>query len=190
MRLEFLGGELLYAMRVVTHGRFNLCPSPVCNPDDGDGVCAVPAERWSTRRRGVPPVPGRAAPKPSTTAKRIVQAAKLESADRVPGDAGRPPRLLRHQRELEPAGERRRAFGLEPVRAGGGLPGRPASLNRIRLRSRALRASSSRLPRRSRGRQRLNQAARGVEHLVHRAIERSSFARDGYSLVPLDLRAN
>ena len=43
VRLEFLGGELLYAMRVKTHGRFNLCPSPVCNPDDGDGVCEVPA---------------------------------------------------------------------------------------------------------------------------------------------------
>jgi len=42
VRLEFLGGELLYAMRVKTHGRFNLCPSPVCNPDDGDGVCEVP----------------------------------------------------------------------------------------------------------------------------------------------------
>ena len=36
VRLEFLGGELLYAMRVKTHGRFNLCPSPVCNPDDGE----------------------------------------------------------------------------------------------------------------------------------------------------------
>jgi glutathione synthase/RimK-type ligase-like ATP-grasp enzyme len=43
VRLEFLGGELLYAMRVKTHGRFNLCPSPVCNPDEGDGVCEVPA---------------------------------------------------------------------------------------------------------------------------------------------------
>lgn len=26
-RMEFLGGELLYAMRVFSHGRFNLCPS-------------------------------------------------------------------------------------------------------------------------------------------------------------------
>ena len=43
VRLEFLGGELLYAMRVKTHGRFNLCPSPVCNPDEGDGICEVPA---------------------------------------------------------------------------------------------------------------------------------------------------
>ena len=43
IRLEFLGGELLYAMRVVTHGRFNLCPSPVCNPDDDSaGACELP----------------------------------------------------------------------------------------------------------------------------------------------------
>jgi glutathione synthase/RimK-type ligase-like ATP-grasp enzyme len=43
VRLEFLGGELLYAMRVKTHGRFNLCPSPVCNPDEGEGACETPA---------------------------------------------------------------------------------------------------------------------------------------------------
>src|SRR5262245_13707472 len=42
VRLEFLGGDLLYAMRVKTHGRFNLCPSPVCNPEDGAGLCEVP----------------------------------------------------------------------------------------------------------------------------------------------------
>jgi glutathione synthase/RimK-type ligase-like ATP-grasp enzyme len=44
VRMEFLGGELLYAMRVVSHGSFNLCPSELCNPD-GEGeeaMCAVP----------------------------------------------------------------------------------------------------------------------------------------------------
>ena len=39
VRLEFVGGELLYAMRVVTNGKFNLCPSVVCNPEDGNGHC-------------------------------------------------------------------------------------------------------------------------------------------------------
>ena len=40
--MEFLGGELLYAMRVISHGAFNLCPSEVCNPEDGSGQCEVP----------------------------------------------------------------------------------------------------------------------------------------------------
>ena len=39
VRLEFVGGELLYAMRVVTNGKFNLCPSVVCNPEEGTGHC-------------------------------------------------------------------------------------------------------------------------------------------------------
>ena len=43
VRMEFLGGELLYAMRVVSHGAFNLCPSEVCNPEDGGSHCEVPA---------------------------------------------------------------------------------------------------------------------------------------------------
>ena len=44
VRMEFLGGKLLYAMRVVSHGAFNLCPSEVCNPEGGgEPVCAVPA---------------------------------------------------------------------------------------------------------------------------------------------------
>jgi hypothetical protein len=42
VRMEFLGGELLYAMRVVSHGGFNLCPSEVCNPDSGGSQCEAP----------------------------------------------------------------------------------------------------------------------------------------------------
>lgn len=42
VRMEFLGRELLYAMRVVSHGAFNLCPSEVCNPEDGGSQCEVP----------------------------------------------------------------------------------------------------------------------------------------------------
>jgi glutathione synthase/RimK-type ligase-like ATP-grasp enzyme len=78
IRMEFLGGELLYAMRVKTHGRFNLCPSPVCNPDDGEGHCAVPAEQASPPPQveffPYPDVPAEAV----AIAKRIVRAAKLD----------------------------------------------------------------------------------------------------------------
>lgn len=44
VRMEFLGGKLLYAMRVVSHGRFNLCPSLTCNPaDESEGSsCVLP----------------------------------------------------------------------------------------------------------------------------------------------------
>jgi len=42
VRMEFVGGELLYGMRVVSHGAFNLCPSEVCNPDGGEAAsCPV-----------------------------------------------------------------------------------------------------------------------------------------------------
>lgn len=43
VRMEFLGGELLYAMRVISNGAFNLCPSEVCNPETGESQCALPA---------------------------------------------------------------------------------------------------------------------------------------------------
>ncbi|MFN7932059.1 MAG: hypothetical protein U0R19_01955 [Bryobacteraceae bacterium] len=43
VRMEFVGGKLLYAMRVISHGAFNLCPSEACNPEGGgDSHCAVP----------------------------------------------------------------------------------------------------------------------------------------------------
>jgi glutathione synthase/RimK-type ligase-like ATP-grasp enzyme len=78
IRLEFLGGELLYAMRVVTHGRFNLCPSPVCNPDDGEGSCELPGEQALE----APPVefhPFLDVPREAVdTARRIVRAANLD----------------------------------------------------------------------------------------------------------------
>ena len=77
VRLEFLGGELLYAMRVKTHGRFNLCPSPVCNPDEGDGQCAVPAQAEPAAPVEFYPFPD--VPRTAVeTAARIVRAARLD----------------------------------------------------------------------------------------------------------------
>jgi hypothetical protein len=78
VRLEFLGGELLYPMRVKTHGRFNLCPSPICNPDEGTGVCA------SSAGPDVAASPVEFFPYPDApleaveTAKRIARAARLD----------------------------------------------------------------------------------------------------------------
>lgn len=76
VRLEFLGGQLLYAMRVRTHGRFNLCPSPVCNPDDGERSCEVPAptaEAPPVEFLPYPEVPADAV----ATAQRLARAAGL-----------------------------------------------------------------------------------------------------------------
>jgi hypothetical protein len=78
VRMEFLGGELLYAMRVKTHGRFNLCPSPVCNPDSGEGHC----ERPEAQPVAAPPVefyPYLDVPPDAVeTGKWIVRAARLD----------------------------------------------------------------------------------------------------------------
>jgi glutathione synthase/RimK-type ligase-like ATP-grasp enzyme len=79
IRLEFLGGELLYAMRVVTHGRFNLCPSPVCNPDEGAGSCGIPTEQTTTDAPPVEFYPFPEVPRDAVeTAQRIARAAKLD----------------------------------------------------------------------------------------------------------------
>jgi glutathione synthase/RimK-type ligase-like ATP-grasp enzyme len=76
VRLEFLGGELLYAMRVKSHGRFNLCPSPVCNPDEREANCEVPATVAAppVEFYPCPEVP----PAAVETAARIVRAARLD----------------------------------------------------------------------------------------------------------------
>ena len=50
VRLEFLGGELLYAMRVVSHGAFNLCPSVACNPGDDASATSCEAPRKPAAR--------------------------------------------------------------------------------------------------------------------------------------------
>jgi len=78
VRMEFLGGELLYAMRVVSHGRFNLCPAPVCNPDDGAaGSCEIAVEEkpaLPVEFFPYPEVPAQAV----TWGKRIMAAGKLD----------------------------------------------------------------------------------------------------------------
>src|SRR5215472_5477504 len=51
VRMEFLGGKLLYAMRVVSNGAFNLCPSEVCNPQGGaEGRCETRLNRAAAVR--------------------------------------------------------------------------------------------------------------------------------------------
>lgn len=75
VRLEILGGELLYPMRVVTHGRFNLCPSPVCNPDSGEGLCEIPEEPLTPIEfHPFPEVPDEAV----RTAQRVLAASRID----------------------------------------------------------------------------------------------------------------
>jgi len=74
VRMEFLGGELLYAMRVISHGRFNLCPSPVCNSETttcGPQSSVPPAEFYPYKE--VPP-------QAVAWGRRIVAAGKLDVA--------------------------------------------------------------------------------------------------------------
>jgi len=73
VRLELLGGELLYAMRVVSHGRFNLCPSETCNPaDGGDGACEIPLAK--------PTPPVEFHPYPEVAADVVAQAQQIARA--------------------------------------------------------------------------------------------------------------
>src|SRR5918996_4523165 len=77
VRMEFVGGELLYAMRVISHGRFNLCPAPVCNPENGaDAVCEVETTAPAAEFYPYKQVPAHAV----AWGKRIVAAGKLDVA--------------------------------------------------------------------------------------------------------------
>ena len=78
VRLEFVGGELLYAMRVIAPGQFNLCPSEACHPVDvgGEVICEVPKEAAPVRFEPYPSVPGEAVEQ----AARIVRAGGLDVA--------------------------------------------------------------------------------------------------------------
>jgi hypothetical protein len=92
VRMELLGGELLYAMRVVSHGRFNLCPAPVCNPEDGEAGRGLGQAHHGARQAG-------------------------RGRHRISRGAGRAPGVLRHQRQLEPSSLGRAGIRLRPVRA-------------------------------------------------------------------------
>ena len=76
VRMEFLGGKLLYAMRVVSNGAFNLCPSQVCNPDgDGESHCAAPAS--------APAKPVEFYPYPDVPAEAVAMGDKIMAAGRL-----------------------------------------------------------------------------------------------------------
>ena len=91
--MEFLGGELLYAMRVISHGAFNLCPSEVCNPETGESHCEVPETKPASpvEFHPYPEVPASAV----DAGKRLMAAGRLDVGGIEYLEAsGRPPRLL------------------------------------------------------------------------------------------------
>ena len=55
VRMEFLEGELLYAMRVIGVSGFNLCPSVDCNPEGEEaGTCTLPTDSPSAQPTFLP----------------------------------------------------------------------------------------------------------------------------------------
>ena len=73
VRMEFLGGKLLYAMRVVSNGAFNLCPSEECNPDGGgESGCTIP--------EGAPAKPVEFYPYPDVPAAAVEMGEKIMAA--------------------------------------------------------------------------------------------------------------
>ncbi len=85
VRLEILNGELLYPMRVVTHGRFNLCPSPVCNPTEGGGMCEIATVSPDTPQSIVesPQRPAEFLPYPEVPARAVEMAKRILFASNI-----------------------------------------------------------------------------------------------------------
>lgn len=77
VRLEFLGGELLYAMRVLSGGTFNLCPSEACNPEDSTAGLSCETREEAQGQPRFLPFPD-APPEAVDTGRRIFQAAGLD----------------------------------------------------------------------------------------------------------------
>ena len=73
VRMEFLDGELLYAMRVISSGTFNLCPSETCNPESGASLCKLPDAQTPPRFVLYEDIPRAAV----ETGKRLMKAAEL-----------------------------------------------------------------------------------------------------------------
>lgn len=77
VRMEFVGGKLLYAMRVISNGAFNLCPSEACNPSDGSAShCEIPTMKASKPVEFIP-FPG-LPPEAAAEGERIMQAGGLD----------------------------------------------------------------------------------------------------------------
>jgi len=81
VRMEFLGGEFLYAMRVISHGRFNLCPAPVCNPEDGEAATCEVSPRESVD--APPALPVEFYPYPEVPAKAVAWGKAIMAAGKL-----------------------------------------------------------------------------------------------------------
>jgi hypothetical protein len=122
VRMEFLAGELLYAMRVVSHGAFNLCPSETCNPEGGGSQCELPAV---TPAQPVEFHPYRSVPAAAVeSGLKLMEAGGLDvgGIEYLEAPDGR---LIFYdiQRKLEPACPHRTSFRFRSVRTRRRFPG-------------------------------------------------------------------
>ena len=103
VRMEFLGGKLLYAMRVISHGAFNLCPSEACNPEGGgeSAVCHPGASIGQTG--GVLSLQRRALRGGRDGRTNHGCRRSRRRRNRISGGRRWPTDFLRHQRQFQPS---------------------------------------------------------------------------------------